>query len=148
LSRGRIHTHGSVLIVVSLSVAGTKDPVTNHPENQWASYASIVFVLLFVVAFATGPGSIPWFFVSEIFPSNARGNANSIAVLANWLANFIVGTSFPPLNNVLKQYTFLVFVGFLAFFILFTYKFVPETKGKTVEEIHQEMKSPKNKNAT
>jgi len=128
----------AILIAVSLSIAG-RDPVTEQVENQWASYASIVFVLLFVVSFATGPGSIPWFFVSEIFPSTARGNANSIAVMANWLANFLVATFFLPLNNVLGQYTFFVFGAILAFFILFTWKYVPETKGKTVEEINKEM---------
>jgi SP family facilitated glucose transporter-like MFS transporter 1 len=126
----------SLFIVICLSLAGN---VRVNPEYQWASYVSIVFVLLFVVSFATGPGSIPWFFVSEIFPSNARGNANSLAVLANWSANFFVSVSFLPLNNALGQYTFLVFAFFLFFFIAFTWKFVPETKGKTVEEINREM---------
>jgi SP family facilitated glucose transporter-like MFS transporter 1 len=62
----------SILIVVSLSIAVSAQwGFTNllpsfqgkDGRNQWASYASIVFVLLFVVSFATGPGSIPWFFV-------------------------------------------------------------------------------------
>uniref|UniRef100_A0A914E3Z7 Major facilitator superfamily (MFS) profile domain-containing protein n=1 Tax=Acrobeloides nanus TaxID=290746 RepID=A0A914E3Z7_9BILA len=127
----------SLLIVISMILANPdKDGV---PERQWASYLSILFVLTFVISFATGPGSIPWFFVSEIFPSSARGSANSIAVMANWTANFIVGVSFLPINNLLGQYTFLVFVSLLAFFIFFTYKFVPETKGKTVDEINREL---------
>jgi len=130
-----------ICIVFSLSIAGTNQ--FGKPENQLASYASILFVLLFVIAFATGPGSIPWFFVSEIFPSSARGNANSIAVMANWLANFLVATFFLPLNNAFGQYTFLVFAGFLAFFIAFTMKFVPETKGKTYEQIDKEMRKVK-----
>lgn len=137
----------SILIVGSLILAGSKN-ANGQSENQWASYASIVFVLLFVVSFATGPGSIPWFFVSELFPSNARGNANSIAVAANWLANGAVGISFLPLNNVLGKFTFLVFVLFLAFFIFFTWKFVPETKGKTVEQINQEMAKKSKSNTT
>jgi len=127
-----------IFIVISLSIAGTNE--LGQPENQFASYMSIVFVLLFVVAFATGPGSIPWFYVSEIFDSSARGNANSIAVMSNWLANFLVATFFLPLNNALGQYTFLVFAAFLVFFIFFTWKFVPETKGKTYEQISNEMK--------
>ncbi|KAE9552287.1 hypothetical protein FO519_004504 [Halicephalobus sp. NKZ332] len=124
----------SILIVIAMSIKGDGDD-----QNQVASYASILFVLLFVIAFATGPGSIPWFFVSEIFPSSARGAASSIACMSNWLANFIVGTSFLPLNNILGKYTFLVFAGFLAFFIAFTCKYVPETKGKTVEEINKDL---------
>jgi len=124
----------SILIVVAMTIKGDGDN-----QNQVASYASILFVLLFVIAFATGPGSIPWFFVSEIFPSSARGAASSVACMSNWLANFIVGVSFLPLNNLLGKYTFLVFAGFLAFFIAFTFKYVPETKGKTVEEINKDL---------
>ncbi|TMS32842.1 hypothetical protein L596_000642 [Steinernema carpocapsae] len=130
----------SIMITVSLSIYNTgKETVdAKTSSNQWASYLAILFVLLFVISFATGPGSIPWFYVSEIFASNARGNANSIAVLINWTANFLVGVSFLPLNNLLKEYSFLVFSTFLAIFIFFTWKYVPETKGKTVEDINKE----------
>ena len=55
-------------------------------------------VILFVVGFATGPGSIPWFFVTELFNQSARGMATSIAVVTNWSANFLVGLLFPPLQ--------------------------------------------------
>ena len=62
------------------------------------SYVSIVMVILFVVGFATGPGSIPWFFVTELFTQSARGMATSIAVVTNWSANFLVGLLFEPLK--------------------------------------------------
>ncbi|KAK6060511.1 transporter, major facilitator family protein [Cooperia oncophora] len=117
----------TILLVVALSLSAG--------GHQWASYGAIVFVLMFVISFATGPGSIPWFFVSEIFSSSARSNANSIAVMVNWTANLIVGLTFLSLNNALAQYSFLVFTAFLTFFIFFTWRFVPETKGKSVEEI-------------
>lgn len=61
-------------------------------------YLSIVMVILFVVGFATGPGSIPWFFVTELFTQSARGMATSIAVVTNWTANFLVGLGFEPLR--------------------------------------------------
>lgn len=79
--------------------------------------------------------------MSEIFPSSARGNANSIAVLANWAANCVVATSFLPLNDLLKQYTFLVFATLLAFFAFFTWRFAPETKGKDLSAIQADMAS-------
>ncbi|XP_013771953.2 solute carrier family 2, facilitated glucose transporter member 1-like isoform X2 [Limulus polyphemus] len=101
----------------------------------WLSYLSIVCVIGFVVMFATGPGSIPWFLVSELFGQGARSIATSIAVAVNWSANFVVGLGFLPLANVLGDYTFLIFTVLLAFFWVFTYKKVPETKNKTVEEI-------------
>lgn len=60
-------------------------------------YISIIMVITFVVGFATGPGSIPWFFVTELFTQSARGMATSIAVVTNWTANFLVGLGFAPL---------------------------------------------------
>lgn len=99
------------------------------------SYVSIVAVIGFVVMFATGPGSIPWFLVGELFGQGARPLATSIAVAVNWSANFLVGLAFLPLTGVLEHYTFLIFTALLVFFWVFTYYMVPETKNKSVEEI-------------
>jgi len=103
--------------------------------GQWVSYLSIILVILFVVMFATGPGSIPWFLVTELFNSSARPMATSIAVTVNWAANFIVGLGFLPMQNLMGPYVFVIFAAFLAFFTWFTWQKVPETKNKTVEEI-------------
>ena len=62
------------------------------------AYLSIAMVILFVVGFATGPGSIPWFFVTELFNQSGRPMATSIAVVTNWSANFLVGLGFSPLQ--------------------------------------------------
>lgn len=67
---------------------------------SWISYLSIFLVIFFVVMFATGPGSIPWFFVTELFAQNARPTASSIAVAVNWTAAFFVGLGFLPLQEV------------------------------------------------
>ncbi|VDN52180.1 unnamed protein product [Dracunculus medinensis] len=130
----------SVLLVISISLYNS-DPV----RYSFIAYGSMLFVFLFVVSFATGPGSIPWFFVTELFASAARSNASSIAVMVNWTANFIVGTSFESLNQHLEQYAFLVFSTLLAFFIFFTWMYVPETKGRTVEEINAEFRLGKSR---
>ncbi|CAI4226279.1 unnamed protein product [Auanema sp. JU1783] len=130
----------TIFIVGALTLNGSTD-ATGAVQHPWASYAAIVGVLLFVVSFACGPGSIPWFFVSEIFASSVRGNANSIAVMVNWLANLVVGLTFLPINNVLHQFSFFVFTFFLSISIFFTWRFVPETKGKTVEEITAEFEN-------
>lgn len=126
---------------------------------DWMSYLSVVSVLAFVVFFAVGPGSIPWMITAELFSQGPRPTAMAIAVLVNWMANFVVGIGFPSLkvsfvarklaeksfmNNfhmnftlqtALENYTFLPFSVFLAIFWIFTYKKVPETKNKTFEEI-------------
>jgi len=102
---------------------------------DWMSYLSVVSILGFVVFFAVGPGSIPWMITAELFSQGPRPAAMSIAVLVNWLANFLVGMGFPSMMNELQNYTFLPFSVFLAFFWIFTYRKVPETKNKTFEEI-------------
>ncbi|XP_069670978.1 glucose transporter type 1 isoform X4 [Periplaneta americana] len=102
---------------------------------DWMSYLSVVSVLSFVVFFAVGPGSIPWMITAELFSQGPRPAAMSIAVLINWMANFLVGIGFPTMKNSLENYTFLPFSVFLAIFWIFTYKKVPETKNKTFEEI-------------
>jgi len=99
------------------------------------SYVAIVAVILFVVGFATGPGSIPWFFVTELFAQSGRPTATSIAVTVNWSANFLVGLGFAPLNTLLGPYVFVIFMVIQLFFILYVYFVVPETKNRTTEEI-------------
>ncbi|XP_073973947.1 glucose transporter 1 isoform X16 [Rhodnius prolixus] len=102
---------------------------------DWMSYLSVVSTLMFVVFFALGPGSIPWLITAELFSQGPRPTAMSIAVLVNWLANFVVGIGFQPMQDSLENYTFLPFSLLLAIFWIFTYKKVPETKNKTFEEI-------------
>ncbi|KAL0280738.1 UNVERIFIED_CONTAM: hypothetical protein PYX00_001954 [Menopon gallinae] len=103
--------------------------------TDWMSYLSVVSTLGFVVFFAVGPGSIPWMITAELFSQGPRPAAMSIAVLVNWMANFLVGIGFPTMKVTLENYTFLPFSVLLAIFWIFTYKRVPETKGKTFEEI-------------
>nr|NP_001261237.1 glucose transporter 1, isoform W [Drosophila melanogaster]AGB93932.1 glucose transporter 1, isoform W [Drosophila melanogaster] len=102
---------------------------------DWMSYLSVVATLGFVVFFAVGPGSIPWMITAELFSQGPRPSAMAIAVLVNWMANFVVGIGFPSMKTALENYTFLPFSVFLAIFWIFTYKKVPETKNKTFEEI-------------
>ncbi|XP_046641624.1 myo-inositol transporter 1-like isoform X3 [Daphnia pulicaria] len=102
---------------------------------EWVRYVAVVATLTFVLFFAVGPGSIPWMITAELFSQGPRPAAMSIAVLVNWLANFLVGLFFLPLKAMLHNYIFLPFSVLLAFFWIFTYKIVPETKNKTFDEI-------------
>merc|ERR1719394_1780200 len=117
----------TIMLLVSLLV--------DKKEFPFMSYVAIVAVILFVVGFATGPGSIPWFFVTELFAQSGRPTATSIAVTVNWSANFLVGLGFPPLQEVLGAYVFVIFMVIQLAFIVYVYLFVPETKNRTTEEI-------------
>ncbi|XP_043595601.1 solute carrier family 2, facilitated glucose transporter member 1-like isoform X3 [Bombus pyrosoma] len=116
----------TALLAICLAFADT---------SRAAAYSSIVLVMTFVILFATGPGSIPWFLVSELFNQSARPAATSVAIAVNWTANFIVSIGFLPLQEALGAYVFIIFAALQAFFVFFIYKKVPETKNKTMEEI-------------
>jgi len=99
------------------------------------SYVAIVAVITFVVGFATGPGSIPWFFVTELFAQSGRPTATSIAVVVNWTANFLVGLGFLPMRLLMGPWVFMVFIVIQLFFIVYVAVVVPETKGRQIDEI-------------
>ncbi|XP_053213069.1 solute carrier family 2, facilitated glucose transporter member 1-like isoform X2 [Panonychus citri] len=120
---------GMLFTTIILSIS-----ISNGSIAFWR-FVSIVMVLAFVIMFAAGPGSIPWFLVGELFGSSARGMATSIAVCVNWSANFLVTVGFLPLSNVMGPYVFLIFTVLLGIFSVYTYFKVPETKGKSAEEI-------------
>lgn len=110
-------------------------------DASWLSYVSIVAVTGYIMFFATGPGAIPWFYVAELFAQGPRSAAVSLSVLTNWLANFTVGASYPEIKTAIHAYSFLPFVAMLFLFWLFTFFKVPETKGKTIDEITSMFKS-------
>ncbi|KAJ8392869.1 hypothetical protein AAFF_G00070730 [Aldrovandia affinis] len=99
------------------------------------SYLAIVAVFGFVAMFEMGPGPIPWFIVAELFAQGPRPTAMAVAGCSNWTANFIVGLSFPKLREWCGPYVFIIFIIFLIIFFIFTYFRVPETKGRTFEDI-------------
>ena len=97
---------------------------------------SVASLLVYVAAFAVSLGPICWLVISEIYPTQIRGLAMSVATLANWSFNLIVALTFLPLIEFLgTAYTFWGFalVGFWA--LWFCRVKVPETKGRSLEEI-------------
>ncbi|XP_078389907.1 solute carrier family 2, facilitated glucose transporter member 4-like [Cetorhinus maximus] len=101
----------------------------------WMSYISMVAIFGFVAFFEVGPGPIPWFIVAELFSQGPRPAAMTIAGFANWTSNFLVGMSFQYIVELCGPFVFLIFALLLVGFCGFTYFKVPETRGKTFDEI-------------
>lgn len=101
----------------------------------WLPYLTVAGVCLYIIFFAIGPGSIPWFIGAELFLQGPREVAMSIGVLVNWKANFLVGIAYPVLQKSIGGYSFLPFTIFLFLFSIYGYFKVPETKGRRVEDI-------------
>ncbi|KAE8279094.1 hypothetical protein D5F01_LYC22680 [Larimichthys crocea] len=101
----------------------------------WMSYISMLAIFGFVAFFEIGPGPIPWFFVAELFSQGPRPAAMAVAGFSNWTANFIIGMCFQYVASLCGPYVFLIFAALLLFFLIFTFFRVPETRGKTFDQI-------------
>ncbi|XP_064642899.1 solute carrier family 2, facilitated glucose transporter member 1-like [Lineus longissimus] len=103
----------------------------------WMAYISVVCMISYVICFAIGLGPIPQFIGAELFKQGPRPAAMSFAGFINWLANFIVGISFPSIQLGLGAYSFTLFMCCVTFFFFLLYKKLPETKGKSYDEIEK-----------
>ncbi|KAK2358170.1 Major facilitator superfamily protein [Trifolium repens] len=96
---------------------------------------AVAGVLIYVAAFSIGMGPVPWVIMSEIFPIHVKGTAGSLVVLINWLGAWVVSYTFNFLMSWSSPGTLFLYAGCSLLTILFVAKLVPETKGKTLEEI-------------
>lgn len=128
---------GAIVMAISMISLGFSF-FTNH-----TGLIALFFMLLFVAGFAMSWGPVTWVLLSEIFPNSIRG-AMSIAVATLWIANLIVSWTFPIINdniwltNLFHHGIAYWIYGLMSLFAgWFVYRFVPETKGKTLEEIEK-----------
>jgi len=98
----------------------------------------ILFILAYIAFFASSLGPIPWVLISEIFPTRTRGVAMSFCTVVLWVGVLAI-TQFTPvlLQQIGGAYTFWLFMLNAIFLLWFTWKWIPETKQRTLEEIEQ-----------
>lgn len=98
----------------------------------------LIFILGFIASFGCSLGPIPWVIMSEIFPTKTRGIAMSIATLTLWIGVVLITQLTPMLlKSAGGAVTFWIFGANAILLLFFTYKMIPETKGKTLEEIEK-----------
>ncbi|MDD9270774.1 sugar porter family MFS transporter [Paenibacillus sp. GCM10023248] len=122
---------GTAFMTASLFIIGME-----FHSGQPSGPLVLAAILLYVAAFAISLGPVVWVLLSEIFPNRIRGKATAIASMALWTADYVVSQTFPPmLGSAGPAVTFWIF-GFMSLFtFLFTWRIVPETRGKSLEEI-------------
>ena len=92
--------------------------------------------MVYVGTFALGLGPVFWLLIAEIYPLTVRARAMSVATVANWGANLLVAVTFLTLTQVLgRAGTFWLYAVVALVAWVFAFRLVPETKGKTLEEI-------------
>ena len=124
-------------ITASLFVLGGSFWLTDYLGDslKWVTVGSIV---IYIACFAFSLGPIGWIIISEIMPLKIRGLAMSICTMANFGFNFLVALTFPVLlEHIGEAYTFWMF-GLVGIFSLwFTFRYIPETKGRSLEQIEK-----------
>lgn len=96
---------------------------------------ALVFIIIYTASFMMSWGPICWVLISEIFPNTIRSQAVAIAVAMQWVANFLVSSTFPSLSAWSVGGTYLIYAIMSLLSAVFVWKFVPETKGKTLEDM-------------
>jgi len=124
-------------MLVSLVVIGIGFMVELHGA---LAYLIVIMVAAFVAFFAIGLGPVFWLLIAEIFPLAIRGRGASIATIANWVSNMVVSGVFLDLLLAIgRGPTFLLYGAMTVLAILFTLWIVPETKGRSLEQIESHL---------
>ncbi len=113
----------------------------SHPDaTATLGYVAIVFVMLAVGFFEVGLGAIPWSIGGELFPSESKGAAMAFGAAVNWTATTLVGLLFPLMQKSLPNgLSFAPFAACLVGAFVFALWYVPETKGKSAQQLLVEM---------
>ena len=103
----------------------------------------VLSIMIYSASFMFSWGPICWVLISEIFPNTIRGAAVAIAVAFQWISNFIVSSTFVPLYTWSPAFTYGMYAFFCVIAAIFVWRLVPETKGKTLEDMSNLWRSRK-----
>jgi sugar porter (SP) family MFS transporter len=140
LGRRFFLTFGTACLTVALIGLGVffASPRLQHSVG-WLALACLLF---YIFGFAIGLGPVFWLMISEIFPLQMRGPAMAVCTMFNWGFNFLISYTFLSLTDLItKSGTFWLYAGFGVCALVFFLRVVPETKGRTLEEIQEDVGS-------
>ncbi len=119
---------------MAASLVGAALLLTREGVPLWVK---VGLILAYIAFFAIGVGGVVWVVLSEIFPNRIRGRATSVAVVGVWAACCLVSLTFPWLIENLGQRSFWIYAVMSAAMFLFVLAALPETKGKSLEQIER-----------
>lgn len=131
VGRRKLMFIGSVGLIAAL-VLVARAFFSEQPDGL----AVTIYLMVYIAFFAFSQGAVIWVFISEIFPNEVRAKGQTLGSLTHWLMAAVITFVFPLLSEQLGGgITFLVFAGFMVLQLFFVWKFMPETKGKSLEQI-------------
>lgn len=134
LGRKQLMYIGSLGYIISLSL------VSAAFYFGWSGMAVPIFLFLFIAAHAIGQGTVIWVFISEIFPTHLRANGQAFGSSTHWVLAAIIPSLVPVLFSTIGgSAVFAIFAFMMILQLIFVWRMMPETKGKTLEEINAQM---------
>jgi sugar porter (SP) family MFS transporter len=122
-----------MILFLGLTAMAFKDPGVANPNVIW-------YLIGFIAFFAFSQGAVIWVFISEIFPNSVRSQGGSLGSFTHWIMAAIISWTFPiivegsPLGG---YYSFIFYSVMMVLHLIFVWKFLPETKGRSLEEIQR-----------
>ncbi|KAI1845779.1 hypothetical protein JX265_000042 [Neoarthrinium moseri] len=142
LGRRKLLLSGSIGMAVSHAIIAILVGKFSYdwPSNTSAGWASVAFLMIFMLAYGCTWGPVPWAMPAEIFPSSLRAKGVGISTASNWFNNFIIGLITPPLVQSTGFGAYVFFAVFSLLSFVWAYFCVPETARKTLEQMDEVFK--------
>ncbi|MDQ0243613.1 SP family xylose:H+ symportor-like MFS transporter [Bacillus fengqiuensis] len=131
-----------LLIVGSIGMAIGMFGVAGLAFSNIIGISTLIFIIIYTASFMMSWGPICWVLISEIFPNKIRGQAVAIAVAAQWAANYLISSTYPIMMEYSSGLTYGFYGLMSVLSAIFVWKLVPETKGKTLEQMENVWKKP------
>jgi SP family xylose:H+ symportor-like MFS transporter len=126
-----------LLIVGSTGMAIGMFAISGLAYFEIIGISTLVFIIVYTASFMMSWGPITWVLISEIFPNKIRGKAVAIAVAAQWAANYLISSTYPAMMEFSGAFTYGFYGVMSVLSLIFVWKMVPETKGRTLEDMEE-----------
>ena len=131
LGRRFLLMYPTLVMSISMIVLGASRYFGGFP-----SYITLICLCFFITGFALGMGPIPWVIMSEVFPTKVRGVASGVTTQVNWFGAFMVMKFYVNMEDSMHSYgCYWFFAAVSLCAVVYVFIFLPETKGKTLEEV-------------
>jgi sugar porter (SP) family MFS transporter len=131
--RRKLMLIGSVGLIVTLGLVAKA-----FYFEEFNNFSVPVYLFIYIAFFAFSQGAVIWVFISEIFPNQVRATGQALGSFTHWLMASVIAFTFPYVAQTLGGgTTFLIFCGMMVLQLLFVWRFMPETKGTSLEQIEK-----------